>query len=425
MYDLVFSILTQNGTPENAAWFFALISGLVITIIICSFARNVTERFLHFITTRFIHRNAFDWDNHLSDAGVLKVASWIIPLLIFRGMIPFSFDENWPAGTAELMVQVVGILLIITIAVALNRLINAIRDYVSTLPFSKELPTAAFAQLFKIVLLVGAVILIYAATVGESLTVALAGFGAVAAVLSFIYQDALRGLVAGIQLTWNNLLAVGDWIEMPSYNVSGTVTEVGLTTVKIQNFDYSMTAVPTNALITDALKNWRGMQEAAGRRMIRSLMIDTTSIKFCDRDMLDRLKTLELIEPYITGKEAAIGAYNRRTNTDTRNIGNGRQQTNIGIFRHYFLAYLRRHPKILNDMTLVVRQLEPTQIGMPIQLYAFCTEKGFLDFENVQADIFDHIISILPQFELRIFQHPIGADFRAIGEIEIEEVEIQ
>ena len=413
MFDLVFSILTQSGTPENTAWFFALISGLIITLIICFFARNITERILHFIATRFVKNNAFNWDDHLDEAGVLKIISLIIPVLIFRGMIPFAFDEHWPNGTAELMQQAVSILLIIIIAITLNRVINAMRDYVQTLPFSKELPVAAFAQLFKVVLLIGAVILIYAATVGESLTVALAGFGAVAAVLSFIYQDALRGLVAGIQLTWNNLLAVGDWIEMPSYNVSGTVTEVGLTTVKIQNFDYSMTAVPTHAMISDALKNWRGMQEAAGRRMIRSLIIDVSSIKFCDEELLQKLKSLTLIEPYISGKEAAIMAHNKRVQADPSNIGNGRQQTNVGIFRHYFLAYLRRHPKILNDMTLVVRQLEPSENGMPIQLYAFCSEKGMLDFENVQADIFDHILAILPQFELRVYQNPTGADWRA------------
>ena len=252
--------------------------------------------------------------------------------------------------------------------------------------------------------------MVYSATIGQPPAVVLASFGAFAAVLSFIYQDALRGLVAGIQLTWNDLLARGDWIEMPRYEVSGTVTEVGLTTVKIQNFDYSMTAVPTYALISDALKNWRGMQEAAGRRMIRSLVIDVNSIRFCDDELLAQLKTISLIEPYIVGKEAAIDAYNRRLNIDTSNIGNGRQQTNIGIFRHYFLAYLRRHPKIIKDMTLVVRQLEPTQHGMPIQLYAFCSEKGMAEFENVQADIFDHILAILPQFELRLFQHPTGPD---------------
>ncbi|MEM8861869.1 MAG: hypothetical protein AAGD96_26400, partial [Chloroflexota bacterium] len=184
MFDFVYTAFVENGTPESVAWWIALFSGLIITLMICGFARNITERILHFIATRFIQRNAFDWDNHLDEAGVLKILSLIVPLLIFRRLIPFAFDENWPIGTVEFVRQVVGVLLIITIAIALNRLINAIRDYVSTLPFSKELPTAAFAQLFKVILLIAVVILVYAATVGESLTVALAGFGAVAAVLS-------------------------------------------------------------------------------------------------------------------------------------------------------------------------------------------------------------------------------------------------
>ena len=412
MFDLVFSILIQNGTPEGTAWFVALISGLVIVLMICAFARSVTERILKFVTNRFIHRNAFKWDDHLDEAGVLSILSYIVPIILFKWMIPFAFDENWPLWVPGFADQAANILLIITIAIAINRLINATRDYVLTLEFSKELPVVGFVQLFKVLLFVAVIIMVYSASIGQPPAVVLASFGAFAAVLSFIYQDALRGLVAGIQLTWNNLLARGDWIEMPSYNVSGTVTEVGLTTVKIQNFDYSMTAVPTYALISDALKNWRGMQEAVGRRMIRSLIIDVNTIRFCDEELLTRLKTLSLIEPYISGKEAAIEAYNSRLAVDSTNIANGRQQTNIGIFRHYFLAYLRRHPKIIKDMTLVVRQLEPTENGMPIQLYAFCSEKSMAGFENVQADIFDHILAILPQFDLRVFQHPTGPDIR-------------
>jgi len=415
MFDFVFSILIQNGTPEGTAWFFALISGLVIVLMLCAFARSITERVLQFVTTRFVKKNAFQWDDHLDDAGVFSILSYIIPIVMFRGMIPFAFDEHWIDGTAFYVEKAINILLIIVIAIVINRLINAIRDYVLTLDFSKELPVVSFVQLFKVLLFIAAVILVYSATVGQAPAVVLASFGAVAAVLSFIYQDALRGLVAGIQLTWNDLLAKGDWIEMPSYDVSGTVTEIGLTTVKIQNFDYSTTAVPTYALISDALKNWRGLDHAAGRRMIRSLIIDVNSIRFCDDELLTRLKTISLIEPYISGKEAAIDAYNQRLGVDTSNIGNGRQQTNIGIFRHYFLAYLRRHPKIVKDMTLVVRQLEPTEHGMPIQLYAFCSEKGMLDFENVQADIFDHILAILPQFDLNVFQHPTGPDVRALS----------
>lgn len=410
MFDLVFSILTENGTPEGSAWFFALISGLIIVLLICAFARNVTERLLQFVTTQFVKKNAFAWDDHLEEAGVFSILSYIVPLVMFRGMIPFAFDEHWFAGTPAYVEKAVGILLIIVLAIALNRLINALRSYILTLDFSKELPVVGFVQLFKVLLFVGAVVMVYSASVGQPPATVLVSFGAFAAVISFIYQDALRGLVAGIQLTWNGLLAKGDWIEMPSFDVSGTVKEIGLTTVKIQNFDYSMTAVPTYSLVSDALKNWRGMEEAAGRRMIRSLIIDVNSIRFCDEALLTQLKTLTLIEPYISGKEAAIAAYNRRMEVDESNVGNGRQQTNIGIFRQYFLAYLRRHPKIVKDMTLVVRQLEPTEHGMPIQLYAFCTEKAMSDFENVQADIFDHILAILPQFDLRLFQYPTGPD---------------
>ncbi|MFT5196238.1 MAG: miniconductance mechanosensitive channel [Cellvibrionaceae bacterium] len=414
MFDFVFSILTQNGTQEGTAWFLALISGLIIVLIICAVARNITERVLNFVTTRFVRKNAFDWDDYLYDAGVLSISSYIVPVVVFRAMIPFAFDDHWYASIPIYVEKAIGILLIIIIAMAFNRMINAIRDYALTLDFSKHLPIVGFVQLSKVILFVGVVILVYSASVGQPAATVLVSFGAFAAILSFIYQDALRGLVAGIQLTWNGLLATGDWIEMPSFNVGGTVTEIGLTTVKVQNFDYSVTAIPTYALVSDALKNWKGMQEAAGRRMIRSLIIDVNSIRFCDEQLLTQLKTLTLIEPYITGKEAAIEAHNHRQGVNEGNSGNGRQQTNIGIFRRYFLAYLRRHPKIVKDMTLVVRQLEPTEHGMPIQLYAFCTEKAMPDFENVQSDIFDHILAILPQFDLRIFQYPSGPDIREL-----------
>ena len=232
-----------------------------------------------------------------------------------------------------------------------------------------------------------------------------------------VFKDPILGFVAGIQLSANKMVAVGDWIEMPKYGVDGDIMEIGLTTVKIRNFDKTITTIPTQSLINDSFKNWRGMQETGGRRIKRALHIDVSSVRFCSAEMLDRFARIQFITDYLKNKSEELTAYNQAGGIDTSSLVNGRHLTNIGTFRAYIEAYLRAHPMISNELTFLVRQLKPGAQGVPIEIYVFTTTTNWLDYERIQADIFDHLLAAATEFDLRLFQDPTGADFRAVTQM--------
>jgi miniconductance mechanosensitive channel len=234
------------------------------------------------------------------------------------------------------------------------------------------------------------------------------------AVLLLIFKDAILGLVAGIQLTANKMIAVGDWIEMPKYGADGDVLDLTLTTVKVQNWDKTITTIPTYALISDAFKNWRGMQESGGRRIKRSIAIDMNSIKFCDEEMLERFRKIQYISEHIERKRKELQEHNRLLKVDDSSLANGRRLTNVGTFRAYIQAYLKNHPAIHQNMTFLVRQLAPSDHGLPIEIYVFSSDTAWVTYEAIQADIFDHLLAVLPEFDLRVFQSPAGHDFQQL-----------
>jgi len=230
-----------------------------------------------------------------------------------------------------------------------------------------------------------------------------------------VFRDTILGLAAGIQLSANKMVQRGDWIEMPSQGADGDVIDVGLTTVKVQNWDKTITTIPTYALISESFKNWRGMDESGGRRIKRSVAIDMTSIRFCDAEMFERFRRIEILSNYLDAKLAEVSDHNTQTAADTSILINGRNLTNVGTFRAYLVAYLRQHSKIHQEMTFLVRQLAPTDKGLPIELYVFSNDQAWARYEDIQADIFDHVLAVLPLFDLRIFQAPTGADLRAVS----------
>jgi miniconductance mechanosensitive channel len=246
----------------------------------------------------------------------------------------------------------------------------------------------------------------------KELGVLFASLGTLTAVLMLVFKDAILGLTAGIQLTTNKMLAIGDWLEMPKYGADGDVLEITLTTVKVQNWDRTITTIPTYALISDAFKNWRGMSESDGRRIKRSLFLDLNTIRFCDEPLLKRLSRIQLIQEYVDRKKEELAEYNKQSKVDDSCLVNGRRMTNVGTFRAYITAYLKRHPMVNQEMTLLVRQLEPTPKGLPIQIYIFSKEKRWVPYEDIQSDIFDHLLAVLPEFDLRVFQSPSGVDMR-------------
>jgi miniconductance mechanosensitive channel len=269
-------------------------------------------------------------------------------------------------------------------------------------------------QVVKIVVGIAVGIYIFSALMNRSPVVLLGGLGAMTAVLLLIFKDTILGFVASIQLTGNDMIRMGDWISMPKYGADGDVIDLTLTTVKVQNWDKTITTIPTYALVSQSFQNWRGMDESGGRRIKRALNIDMSSITFCTDEMVDRFRRFRILGNYIAEKEKEITAWNNTQSVSEEELVNGRRMTNVGTFRAYVTEYLRNHPMVKQDMTCMVRQLKPGEDGLPIEIYAFSSDQRWVQYEGIQADIFDHILAVLPQFGLRIFQNPTGADFRKL-----------
>ncbi|MGY9015123.1 MAG: mechanosensitive ion channel family protein [Rhodospirillales bacterium] len=287
---------------------------------------------------------------------------------------------------------------------------NAISQRVNRIQF----PLHGMIQSIKLIASILIVLLATSILMGKSPLILLSGFGALSAVLLLVFKDPILGLVAGIQLSANQMLSVGDWLEMPKYGADGDVISIALTTVKVQNWDKTITTIPTYALISDSFKNWRGMTDAGGRRIKRSVLLETNSIRFLDEEVLQRLKQAELLGSYLEERIKTIKHENKEAKSEMSIRLNGRRLTNVGTFRAYLVSYLKAHPKIHENLTLIVRQLEPSAEGLPVQIYAFTNTTDWVEYENIQSDIFDHIFAILPEFELRAHEAPTGHDVRAL-----------
>jgi miniconductance mechanosensitive channel len=270
---------------------------------------------------------------------------------------------------------------------------------------SNRIPIKGFIQVFKIIIYFTAAIFIISILLNKTPIYLFSGLSALTAVLMFIFKDAILGFVAGIQLSANRMVATGDWISMPKYGADGDIVEIALTTVKVQNWDKTITTIPTYALITESFKNWRGMSESGGRRIKRAISIDMNTIGFCTEDMLRRFGKIQYISDYIEKKKIELQEINKIEQVDTSSLVNGRRMTNIGTFRAYVEAYLNK------EMTFLVRQLAPTEHGLPIEIYVFSKDQEWANYEAIQANIFDHILAVVPEFDLRVFQDPSGSDF--------------
>ncbi|CDO35717.1 mechanosensitive ion channel family protein [Novosphingobium sp. KN65.2] len=327
------------------------------------------------------------------------------------------------AGLPEQAVVLVQVLsqafIIFTLARALCDLLELANDAYELKPEAASRPIKGYLQVAKILIYAAASILIVAALIGQSPLLLLSGLGALAAVIMLIFRDTILSLVASVQLRSNDMLRVGDWIEMPQLNADGDVIDIALHTVKVQNFDKTVTTIPTHKLISDSYRNWRFMREWGGRRIMRSLLIDQTTIDFLGREQWEDLRCFMLLEPYMAAKDRELAEWNAqnavRDGEDDRPV-NRRRPTNVGTFRAYMLAYLEAHPRIARRGTTMVRQLAPTEKGLPLEIYCFTDTVDWAEYEGIQGDIFDHLLAILPQFGLRLFQHPSGRDLAGLGE---------
>lgn len=386
--------------------------GLTITILYISglalLANLVAKLLIHHVIHPLIHKTSVKWDDLLIQNGVIVRFSHLIPAAVINLMTPTLF-ANAPKIIASFQVIVNAYLILIGLLV-IDALLNCIRTLWGYSSMGKRYPANSAIQAAKLIInLIGAVFIL-SVIMGKSPVVFFSGLGAATAILLLIFKDAILGLVAGIQLSVNNMVMVGDWIEMPARGADGDVIDVSLTTVKVQNWDKTITTIPTYALISDSFKNWRGMSESGGRRIKRALYLDMRSIQFADAQLLERFKRMRLLRPHLEAKLEEIQKYNSEVGDDLAELINGRRLTNVGTFRAYCLAYLRNHPKVRSDMTLMVRQLSPTPNGLPLEIYAFCNDIVWANYEGIQGDLFDHLLSILPEFKLNIFQAPSGSD---------------
>ena len=318
-------------------------------------------------------------------------------------------------GATAVTRNVASAFVIITLAMSVAATLSLINRVYAQRPDAAARPIKGYLELAKILVFAVAAILAISALIERSPLLLLSGLGALAAVLMLVLKDTILSLVASVQLNANDMLRVGDWIEMPKLEADGDVVDIALHTVKVQNWDKTITTIPTWRLIAEPFKNWRGMQEAGGRRIKRSLLIDQTSVGFLDPEAKARLARFAVLDEYLERKSGEIESFNARLREAGRDAVNARRQTNLGAFRAYVDNYLRTHPRIHQQMTLLVRQLEPTPCGLPLEIYCFTSTVAWNDYEGIQSDIFDHLIAILPEFGLRLFQQPSGADLDRLG----------
>ena len=389
----------------------AVFLGVILTLSLAAdfIARRVILRTL----SRLIQRSRWNWDDALLQRKVLKRIGHFAPAIVIYLLAPVALEGYDSAS--RFVTQLVLIYMIVLGLLVLDAVLNVIVDVYRSQERSRYVPIRSFTQVIKLVAVFIGIVSIVSIILDKTPLYLLSGLGALTAILMLVFKDAILGFVAGIQLTANRMVARGDWIEMAKYGADGDVLDVTLTTVKVQNWDKTITTIPTYALISDAFKNWRGMEESGGRRIKRAINIDMNSIRLCDDALLGRLERIHPLTDYIKTKREEIAAYNNEHSFDEDCLVNGRRLTNVGTYRAYIVAFLRQHPMINQDMTFLVRQLAPTSQGLPLEIYVFSKDKVWANYEAIQADIFDHLLAVIPEFDLHVFQQPAGTDFRLLA----------
>lgn len=386
---------------------------MLIAVLLLSWLASMSVRKVILVGVRkAVLKTRTAWDDILLEKGFFRRLSHFAPGVVFYYSAPlFPVSQPELAAMAVAYMGWIGLLVF-------GAFLDAAVDIYQTYPMASFRPIRGYVQAVKIFVYILGGIAIFATLLDKEPWGLLSGIGAMTAVILLVFKDTILGLVASIQLSVNDMVRIGDWIEMEKYGADGDVIDVSIQCVKVQNWDKTITTIPTYALISDSFKNWRGMREAGGRRIMRALYIDQHSVKFCTPEMIDRFRQFRYLAEYLDQKMAEVDQYNRRLGVDPeRNPVDSRRLTNLGTFRAYVTGYIRHHSETRSDLTLMVRQLPPSEKGLPLQIYLFSKEIRWVQFEGIQADIFDHMLAVLPEFELRVFQNPSGADFRRFAEM--------
>ena len=386
---------------------------LAILIVLAIIANYIAKRVILKIVEHFAARSKTEWDDVLVKRKFFRRLSHFAPALVIYLMSTVLFEND----TAIFITRRIAEIYMLFVAIfTIDSFLSSVVDIYHNYDTSGKFPVRIIAQVAKILLFTIIGIIILSTIIGQSPAFFIGGLGAMAAVLMLIFKDPILGLAAGIQLSANKMVRVGDWIEMPKYGADGDVVDISLTTVKIQNFDKTIVTIPTFALVSDGVKNWRGMSESGGRRIKRSVFIDMTSVKFCTQEMIEKFSKIQYLNTYVLDKNKELSGFNAANKIDNTVLVNGRRMTNLGTFRAYLVSYLKDHPKIHKDLTLIVRQLDPGPTGLPIEIYVFSSDQNWSNYEAIQADIFDHILAVIPEFDLRVYQNPTGSDFQNLAQ---------
>tara|TARA_B100000767_G_scaffold154679_1_gene145517 strand:+ start:68 stop:1306 length:1239 start_codon:yes stop_codon:yes gene_type:complete len=399
-------LLTSMGLGLEMTHYVLLGIGSILLLVVCAIGNFVTKKFIVQGIQKFIENSKNDWDDIFLKNKVFNSLSTLVPLIFIQYLsVPILSNFSFLIPFIHIVVKVS---LVWVITSVLVKALKALEEVSTKIPSFKDKPIVSYIQLASVMIYIVASILIFATILDKDPLALLGALGALTAVLMLVFKDTILGLVASIQISSNDMVRVGDWVSMPKYGTDGDVLEITLNTVKIQNWDKTISTIPTYAFISDSFKNWRGMTDSKGRRIKRSLNIDMTSIKFCTDEEIVHYKSVEMLKDYIESAQTEIAEHNATNSHDKSSLLNGRNLTNIGLFREYAHQYLSANKNLRNDLTLMVRQLEPTENGLPIEVYCFSNNIAWADYERIQADIFDHLLSSVSSFNLEIFQNPTG-----------------
>ena len=411
MREVVDHWLSLAGLENSEqTYFLVALSVILLTALVLHFV-------LHHVVVRFLDRES-ESSTRLWQKALFQHKLFSRLAFTLQGVVLYVQAGIWLDAEAlvlPLLLALTQLWIIFASLLTLYSLLSTLETVLSASPAGNRIPLRGISQSIKLIAAVLAIILGVSLLIGKSPLILFSGLGAMTAVLLLVFKDPLLGLVAGIQLSANNMLRVGDWLEMPKFGADGDVIEISLTTVKVRNWDKTISTIPTYALISDSFKNWRGMAEAGGRRIKRAVNIDATSVRFLDEEDLERLRRLQLITDYIENKVKEVEEDNRANGVSRDSPANGRRLTNLGTFRAYLTAYLKKHKRLHPGLTQMVRQLAPGPEGVPLEIYAFTNDTEWVIYEGIQADIFDHVFAVIPEFGLRLHQAPGGYDMRQIG----------
>ena len=377
---------------------------ILLIIVLCVVVNYLVKKLIAVVVRSIVLRSANKYDDVFLEKKVFHRLSHLAPVLVIYTLGPALLND-FPR-LAELTNVVTSLYIVIMVMIIFFAFLDAAGAIYDSFDISRTRPIKIYLQITKIIASMVAAILVLSLLLDKSPIYFLTGMGAIMAILLLIFKDTILGFVGGVQVTANNLVQIGDWIEMPKYGADGDVIEIALHTVRVQNFDRTITTIPTYALVTDSFKNWRGMVQSGGRRIKRAIFIDAKSVRFCDADMLARFEEMAYLKDYIQTRRKEIDEYNKAHGFDPRQPVNGRKMTNLGTFRAYITNYLNSHPKIHQEMICMVRQLAPNEKGIPLEIYAFTNDINWVNYETIQSDIFDHIMAVVPFFGLRVFQYP-------------------